>query len=360
MNLRILRTNLLACTYFYGFWNIANDLFFNTLYVTLFSLVVLTGLVVFLRLPVPSKQIVDGIIGRDPLLDYGESDQIFMKVVAHRGSGLDAPENSLIAFQLCAEKGCTGVEFDVTLTKDGVPIIFHDDTLERLTGSPTEVKKITWSELSQVDISVKHPLKDKFHNTHIATLEETVAQCLKNKQIMFIDIKDNDRKMVKVILDIFKAHPGLEEKAVCSSFYPDVIYQIRRKNPKIVCSLAYRPHFFAYESYSNVTGVGLPRTRNFLKQFVLKWVDVIYSWTFANIIYYVVGISILLLHKDAVSGEIVNNWREKGLRVIAWTVNHPVEKQHFSRILKLTYMTDTLIGESTAHTNNNARKNVPL
>lgn len=100
MNLRILRTNLLACTYFYGFWNIANDLFFNTLYVTLFSLVVLTGLVVFLRLPVPSKQIVDGIIGRDPLLDYGESDQIFMKVVAHRGSGLDAPENSLIAFQL--------------------------------------------------------------------------------------------------------------------------------------------------------------------------------------------------------------------------------------------------------------------
>lgn len=45
----------------------------------------------------------------------------------------------------------------------------------------------------------------------------------------------------------------------------------------------------------------------------------------------------------------MTDWREKGVRVIAWTVNHPVEKQHLARVLKVTYMTDTLTGESTTH-----------
>ncbi|KAK9711654.1 hypothetical protein QE152_g25336 [Popillia japonica] len=57
--------------------------------------------------------------------------------------------------------------------------------------------------------------------------------------------------------------------------------------------------------------------------------------------------------KQAADGGIISSvvteWREKGVRVIAWTVNHPVEKQHFSRVLKVTYMTDTLTGESTTH-----------
>lgn len=51
----------------------------------------------------------------------------------------------------------------------------------------------------------------------------------------------------------------------------------------------------------------------------------------------------------------MNDWRDRGVRVIAWTVNQPVEKQHCSRILKITYMTDTLIGETTAHANSITR-----
>lgn len=46
---------------------------------------------------------------------------------------------------------------------------------------------------------------------------------------------------------------------------------------------------------------------------------------------------------------LVEEWRERGVRVVAWTVNHPIEKQHFARILKVTYMTDTLTGETSAH-----------
>lgn len=46
----------------------------------------------------------------------------------------------------------------------------------------------------------------------------------------------------------------------------------------------------------------------------------------------------------------ITEWHKKGIRVIAWTVNAPAEKQHFTKVLKITYMTDTLIGENTIHT----------
>lgn len=46
----------------------------------------------------------------------------------------------------------------------------------------------------------------------------------------------------------------------------------------------------------------------------------------------------------------VSEWHEKGIRVIAWTVNAPAEKQYFAKVLKITYMTDTLTGENTVHT----------
>lgn len=41
----------------------------------------------------------------------------------------------------------------------------------------------------------------------------------------------------------------------------------------------------------------------------------------------------------------MRRWRERQLRVVAWSVNKPLEKKYFSKVLKVTYMTDTMIGE---------------
>lgn len=101
---------------------------------------------------------------------------------AHRGlhdnSG-DAPENSLSAFKKAIESGY-GIEFDVQLTKDQIPVVFHDESLKRVCGVDKNVRDLTYKELQSLtlfDTSEKIP-----------TLKEVLA--LINGQVpLIIEIK---------------------------------------------------------------------------------------------------------------------------------------------------------------------------
>ena len=76
----------------------------------------------------------------------------FLKwLYAHRGlhdNSSDAPENSLRAFQKAVDAGF-GIEMDVQLSKDGVPVVFHDYTLKRICGEEGKVEQYTFDELQQ-------------------------------------------------------------------------------------------------------------------------------------------------------------------------------------------------------------------
>ena len=71
---------------------------------------------------------------------------------AHRGASEYAPENTLSAFYLGLQQGANGIETDVRKTKDGVLILFHDDTLDRVTDASGNVGDYTWDELKQVKV----------------------------------------------------------------------------------------------------------------------------------------------------------------------------------------------------------------
>jgi len=74
------------------------------------------------------------------------------RVLAHRGLALDAPENTLLAFAKSVAIGCEYVETDVHLTHDGVAVVAHDPTLERVAGRRVEVAKLTMAELRRIDL----------------------------------------------------------------------------------------------------------------------------------------------------------------------------------------------------------------
>ena len=75
----------------------------------------------------------------------------YPKVVAHRGGGAAAPENTLAAIRVGAEMGFRGVEFDVMLAGDGVPVLIHDETLERTTNARGAVSARSAAELARLD-----------------------------------------------------------------------------------------------------------------------------------------------------------------------------------------------------------------
>ena len=79
---------------------------------------------------------------------------------AHRGASEYAPENTLSSFYLGLLQGANGIETDVQRTKDGVLVLFHDDTLERVTGVSGSIKDYTLSELQTFWVK-NGDLKDK-------------------------------------------------------------------------------------------------------------------------------------------------------------------------------------------------------
>jgi glycerophosphoryl diester phosphodiesterase len=72
-------------------------------------------------------------------------------IIAHRGARIDAPENTLASISLAKEQGASWVEVDVKLTRDGVPILMHDDQLKRTTNGKGAVMDTDWADIQTLD-----------------------------------------------------------------------------------------------------------------------------------------------------------------------------------------------------------------
>jgi glycerophosphoryl diester phosphodiesterase len=98
-------------------------------------------------------------------------------IIAHRGASAHAPENTLAAFQKAIETGADGLEFDVRLTRDNVPVVFHDSNLKRLAGQNLLVSEINSAELADIDVGSwfnrKNPRRraEAFTRETVPTLE---------------------------------------------------------------------------------------------------------------------------------------------------------------------------------------------
>lgn len=97
----------------------------------------------------------------------------YPRIIAHRGGGALAPENTLAGIRIAHRLGCRGIEFDVMLTADGVPILMHDDTLERTTDGVGPVAKLTVAQIARLDAGGKH------HPAFAVSPPPTFAQALR-------------------------------------------------------------------------------------------------------------------------------------------------------------------------------------
>lgn len=87
----------------YGTWFLMKEIFCSIIPFTLLLTVIIVTSIYFLRVSPPDSAAVESVFGREPHLESTDGVYV-MKTVAHRGAGLDAPENSLVAFQLVSNK----------------------------------------------------------------------------------------------------------------------------------------------------------------------------------------------------------------------------------------------------------------
>ncbi|NCI17924.1 glycerophosphodiester phosphodiesterase [Cronobacter muytjensii] len=108
-------------------------------------------------------------------------------IVAHRGGGRLAPENTLAAIDTGARLGHAMIEFDVKLSKDGQIFLLHDDTLERTSNGWGVAGELNWDDLLKVDAGAWY--SGAFKGEKLALMSEVAQRCREHRMMANIEIK---------------------------------------------------------------------------------------------------------------------------------------------------------------------------
>lgn len=159
--------------------------------------------------------------------------------IAHRGASGYAPENTLPAFQLAAQMKADSIELDVHLTKDLIPVVIHDETVNRTTDGKGYVKNMTLEQLRQLDagswFNQDYPMfaRDLYIGVTIPTLDE-VFDKLGSDINYVIEIKDPPPKynIEEILNETIKNH-HLEKLVAIHSFSAASLKRFHAINPDI-------------------------------------------------------------------------------------------------------------------------------
>ncbi len=160
-----------------------------------------------------------------------------MLIIAHRGASAQAPENTLAAIRRAWELGADGVEVDVHVTKDGVPVVIHDADTARVAGKKLVVGRSTLKELKQLDVGVR--FDEEFTGETIPTLEEVLAE-MPARKYLFIEAKEAPAaQLAKALMPIFEQHPKwiANRQILFMSFFPDLLWSAATKFPDLTLLL---------------------------------------------------------------------------------------------------------------------------
>jgi glycerophosphoryl diester phosphodiesterase len=131
------------------------------------------------------------------------------RIMGHRGAAAWAPENTLASIRTAAALGATWVEFDVMLTGDGRPVLYHDDNLKRLTGLDALMARTPYSRVKRLDVG--RCFAPRFAGEPVPTLEAALALVWELGLGANIEIKPTpgrDVETAQAVLDVVAAGLG--------------------------------------------------------------------------------------------------------------------------------------------------------
>jgi len=190
-------------------------------------------------------------------------------IIGHRGASAVAPENTMAAFEAAIAAGADGIEFDVRLSRDGVPVIIHDETLQRTHGLRRSVVDMTVEELRSVGVP---SLRDLF---------ELMSQ---NDLILCLEIKASSATLPDLCCQLVHEF-AFEDRVIVECFDLKVLEKITT----LRTAALFEPRIYTDQSL-------IARS--------LK-----------------VGASVLALHHRLAKPALIEKAKHAGLRVVIWTVD---------------------------------------
>ena len=157
--------------------------------------------------------------------------------IAHRGGGLLAPEESLEAYRNAVAAGADMLEMDLHASRDGVLVLHHDATVDRITDGTGAIKEMSFEDLRKLDAGfsfspdngLSYPYRGK--GVQVASFREVLQEF--PTAIFSAEIKQSDPPIVDAVLAILK-ETGMENRVILVSFVDAVMREIREKNPSLV------------------------------------------------------------------------------------------------------------------------------
>ena len=158
-------------------------------------------------------------------------------VFAHRGGARLAPENTIAAFDNGLALGADGLELDVQLSSDGIPVVIHDHTLERTTDRTGPVSALTADDLGRVDAGHRFERDGvpafRGQGIGVPRLDAVLARYATTRII--IEMKGGQPELARAVArDIRRA--GAVDRVCVGSFYQRSIATLRAEAPEIVTS----------------------------------------------------------------------------------------------------------------------------
>jgi glycerophosphoryl diester phosphodiesterase len=203
-----------------------------------------------------------------------------MLIIGHRGSSAIYPENTRTAFEQALSVGAHGLELDIQCSSDGKAIIFHDDTLERMTNGTGNVCDHTFPALQALHVE---------GNEHILSLQEMFA-LFAGKTTLWLEIKD-PRCIPELVdtISIAVAH-GKASYAQCVviGFDADALAHVHHLNPEIILGLSIEC---------------IPEAQDLAQQIAT------------------LRPAYLLPHFELANEALVHDMAAQGIQVIVWTLN---------------------------------------
>ncbi|WP_372834538.1 glycerophosphodiester phosphodiesterase family protein [Pontibacterium sp.] len=157
--------------------------------------------------------------------------QLKKRLVAHRGFQSRYPENTLLALQQAVDAGVERLEFDIQLTADHRPVLFHDLDLRRVCGEHHKITELTRSQLNAFSASEPGRLGDLFVGEAIPDLEAVIEWATLYPSLsLFVEIKEEsiDYFGIEAVLDaVLPVLRPLETRATLISFHASLLAAAR-------------------------------------------------------------------------------------------------------------------------------------